>query len=1201
MGFHYRNVQTRILYTSSSVKAFWLIKIVFYLSMSPITTEKVDKDWKNLMNQYSSICGRDAICDQSLIGTTTDRKSNVSCPSCSCDRMCRIHGNCCLDISFNTCVQTSFGSEGKQKFYFMKNDCLPSADKQLVRKCQEANENKNFLRRNPVTSKSTNMSYNNAYCAHCNNESIFVPWDIETNCSIGQNVFSTIDEVWKYFQSKHCSLSFIPSNEIRQKLEVPKVCDWNKHFIGECNATGKLSSFDSTVETACKTNYQPFGLFQNPFCLMCNIADDLFGPPISTCNVTGQIDYIPQDLYDACINDTVEALQYPYKNKYCKECNLVKTGRTDIKLQDATLSINIYNRPMTSNMHGQSIPGKLTYESEFRVSNVNFSFDSSISIRLYNINSFYQAYTEDFGWFLKRKWCRRARSHIDADAEYSDDKHSYLPCSCTSECNNTNNCCEDPKYNIIMKQVNKWSCVDVSYPPIPDFHQHSYFMISKCSKAYNNTEIKNLCENDNKHYLSLIPVTDKDTSVTYKNYFCFLCVVPDSNYIQNHTYLVPWTISLACPKIWNFKREASLELIIQNVDSRNCQLNFQPSLSFPPDCVFSVAGSLYCSLCDQARTTVGGRYELTNYRTIFSLFENTDEIDLEKPKDPNAKCQDNEFFDIFKGKCRQLFCFPGKTLVNGKCYPLISFRSPLIYNIAFKASLRVHQGYMQMNLDQVIQTMISFLIEDLHNGTDLSVNILEYRQRYRRMCEDTIMVLDSNPLELSIFIKIIIQSKNNVKDRNEIEQSLYNACTKTGSFQNFSLEFSEDVKAWFLPIQEKTLPFLQLCDTHYQSFRQYSNNPGIDITKLLFCPQLSLTNEECQISHDGLQVYVSSLNRTFFYNEFSRGENNTVRICASDYTPTKQSNQTQSGSGEHSEHFFLEVLTILTTCISIVSLVITFIVYSILKKLRTIPGQNLMCFVGSLFFAQLFLLFKGVFEDNKIACNVVGIFIYYFWLSTFTCASVCSLHMFRVFVCDARFYDKNLCNHTIILYSLYAFLVPVLCICLTIGIHMHLSQSSLTGFGGSSCFIDDKDTQLYSFILPISIICFINFILFSITFYKIHSAPTIENTQCRNDLRIYFKLFLLTGTAWVFQIIDGLFPVSPFSYLVTVINGSQGVYIMISFVFTHRVKLMFVELGWFDKLGLRNGKKSQSSGETKLTHRSAAPSELARIYQPCST
>lgn len=618
------------------------------------------EEWTEIIKQYSYICGTDHICDKTLLNITT-LKGNTSCPDCSCNSLCRIYGNCCPDTSFNTCVQTSYISERKDdaELYYMKNDCPIHADKRLIDKCQTTNKNENILKRVPVTSKSTNMTYSNVYCARCNSDSAIIPWIIETSCNM-RNSFSTVEELWEYIKNKQCSLRYIPSKDIRQNFKVPTTCDWDVNLVRECNVTGIVPSFHPFTENACKASYQPIGLFQNPFCLLCNIQSKVFDPPISGCNFTGRLNYIEEGVRNACLNNSVDILRYPYKNEFCEECNLVRTESGDIKLEDAVLSINSYNRLQMTSDHRNTTD--YVYTSAFTVRAVNFSYDPIVNSFVNNItdnminiprNIYSHITSEDFGWFIKRKWCRRALIYSYADYDRSKYFYRGRPCSCSSTCNTTDNCCRDPSDDAIMKQVRKWACTQTSFPRSPTSNIYPFFMISKCTENYTNEMIKSFCESDyNGHYLSLMPVTDNRTSVTYKNYFCFLCVTPNDIYIQDQTQIVPWTISMDCPYIVNFRNEPDLQSIFQKALSRRCTLNFLPSLSEPPKCMLPLTSSLYCSLCDNWDTTDERSNiiytGLSNYRTIFSLFDNTEEMDAEKKETESQQCPVDEIFDNFQ-------------------------------------------------------------------------------------------------------------------------------------------------------------------------------------------------------------------------------------------------------------------------------------------------------------------------------------------------------------------------------------------------------------------------------------------------------------------------------------------------------------------------------------------------------------------------
>lgn len=155
--------------------------------------------------------------------------------------------------------------------------------------------------------------------------------------------------------------------------------------------------------------------------------------------------------------------------------------------------------------------------------------------------------------------------------------------------------------------------------------------------------IKRLCESDD-NYLSFIPVTDVQSLLTYKNYFCFLCVSPNTS----RNLIVTWTFSMLCPVIFNFKNEESLKSVIRYGLSRQCTFNLIPSSDdYVPDTCGGLGGrSLYCSVCYQYKThSFENIYFRKGYRSIFSLFDYTKET---VKKNNDLKCSNDEVFDQVK-------------------------------------------------------------------------------------------------------------------------------------------------------------------------------------------------------------------------------------------------------------------------------------------------------------------------------------------------------------------------------------------------------------------------------------------------------------------------------------------------------------------------------------------------------------------------
>ncbi|VDI16132.1 Hypothetical predicted protein, partial [Mytilus galloprovincialis] len=115
---------------------------------------------------------------------------------------------------------------------------------------------------------------------------------IQNNCTI---ITSPVDN----------HASFIESCE-----DDPKV------MISKCNKTGTWLNGDNAILNACQSVDQPFGMFKNVFCYICNPP---FGHKevITSCSSNNH----NTSLFQLCNNSLPNASMYPYKNKFCYQCN----------------------------------------------------------------------------------------------------------------------------------------------------------------------------------------------------------------------------------------------------------------------------------------------------------------------------------------------------------------------------------------------------------------------------------------------------------------------------------------------------------------------------------------------------------------------------------------------------------------------------------------------------------------------------------------------------------------------------------------------------------------------------------------------------------------------------------------------------------------------------------------------------------------
>lgn len=243
-------------------------------------------------------------------------ESEHSCSYCSCSEGCERKRNCCPWRSYVQSQNSTpefvnytdqVGVSKPSRFdnvtldcrepiihpfkgfiqpYFMVTSCpeyFNNAD--IIEKCERSEYVNDYERYRPVTSLSTNETYQNADCALCNAEPMnsLKPWDITFHCKALEDIFQ-IDSPDKLQQrifgpSRTCNVLFVPPSDMFQKSME---CFLEKATVRQCNVTGMWKNYDADIENGCNSDFLDKYMFcesisrlffKNIFCAMCNVGN----------------------------------------------------------------------------------------------------------------------------------------------------------------------------------------------------------------------------------------------------------------------------------------------------------------------------------------------------------------------------------------------------------------------------------------------------------------------------------------------------------------------------------------------------------------------------------------------------------------------------------------------------------------------------------------------------------------------------------------------------------------------------------------------------------------------------------------------------------------------------------------------------------------------------------------------------------------
>ena len=492
--------------------------------------------------------------------------------------------------------------------------------------------------------------------------------------------------------------------------------------------------------------------------------------------------------------------------------------------------------------------------------------------------------------------------------------------------------------------------------------------------------------------------------------------------------------------------------------------------------------------------------------------------------------------------------------------------------------------YLQAVIEQYEKEIKIYMAEYL--GTE-NFEMEELNLVFNISCEEQNVPRQPTPFEMLVLIKIFV---NGTVQRLQIEENLIQFTNSTVTLENemtfgnvtFTNEFSSRVA--YLPRIISEFYDSLYCErrilywyTGYERFRYKS----VLISPLLVCTQVIFTKHEYRNDWDAVNIFLVNIHVKLYFDEFYISDDGNAHVCL-DRVISFISESDVSTSYVWSA---LEVLTFVCILVSITCLLLTLLTYILLKPLRTLPGKNNMCLVVSLLLAQILMLVQPRVQRIDDLCGMIGSISHFSWLSYFSWLGICTLHMVRVF---GGKIGHGHSNKTFMKYCILAFGTSLLIVIATVSVSLILSNGHSYGYSTSRCFIEHRWTYITTIIAPLSCLCINNTVMFIIVAYRLRSTPDVQKSKSDTlTFYIYVKLFALTGITWSIQIVDSFLLLSVLSYISTVLNGLQGLYIFLSYVCTKRTLSLF-------KMFISTG-KSEPNHQLRRTETSASTIETSRI------
>lgn len=240
--------------------------------------------------------------------------------------------------------------------------------------------------------------------------------------------------------------------------------------------------------------------------------------------------------------------------------------------------------------------------------------------------------------------------------------------------------------------------------------------------------------------------------------------------------------------------------------------------------------------------------------------------------------------------------------------------------------------------------------------------------------------------------------------------------------------------------------------------------------------------------------------------------------------------------------------TIVTFTISVTSLVIAFVIHICTKTYRSTHDKCMLSFSVALFLAQAASLIPHMTTNF---CRVNAILLHYLWLSVFNWTSVMAFDLAYTFsVCRISIRRSADIETLFRKYSFFGWFVPFMIV--MVCVLLDLFEPSVNfGYGSTvHCWISNKTAVYISTTTPVVICLVFNFVCIGLSVYGIEyvkkgSFIVQKNKKDTTRCTMYLQISVMLGATWVLAYIAMAFPAIWVQVTHNIVNGCQGVYVLV--------------------------------------------------------
>ena len=613
-----------------------------------------------------------------------------------------------------------------------------------------------------------------------------------------------------------------------------------------------------------------------------------------------------------------------------------------------------------------------------------------------------------------------------------------------------------------------------------------------CPDTFYGTSCDSIVETKNAvtnpTFLDLLPVITKDGTI-FKNENCAFCL--------GYEELSPWPYEVKCQDfdITNF-----------NESHRNGLQDLIELLN--KHCAFSLKGyyenGVYFSQFPRKvipnkrfrgshSKVLPNNINIPNFSILFNFgFDGRTHVLFRFSKE--ARCKDNEIYDVYVKRCREVVCAKGLIPKNGECVLDVDEEIYEDYNMTedynypedttpFKIKFRanIHQEKVHLVFDDKVKDMMKKGIARAFGIQAAAIRNLTVTPLFEHSVSRWEPLLNKSktyipvkiafslyPYEVDVVALIektitfiitktfLLQIGNEKYNASSIDGSgfdkIWSSWCFDGRKERHELRDIRIVKTnsgneTFAAVKLKKNGELYEIGQYDFTFvaKKTVNETTVDGYVIICAPKPQIADSKCPRVYIEKEEYQLLANRSILYHnaildidsyEYVYRDNNTttIAICVTNaYKNQNQLKWTSVCGGEQRILVKIQQYATLVLCVlSAIGAVLTLVVYIFLHTTRNLPGCCIMNLSVAIFMVHVIFLFIGIASNNAASCKLVAVLLHYSLLAMFSWMNATSYDVYKTFSPNALPHRTQLIRRYIPRYAIYGWGLPLLIVFLCV-------------------------------------------------------------------------------------------------------------------------------------------------------------------------